>query len=166
MSAVSISGTVREILKANPTYSADEVIAKAKSRGVTAPANGIRVVVHKVRSELRKVGVVAPAAKPATPVAKPATPVAKPGVAKSAPVPATKPAAPVAKASVASTNGASTDGLSHVFTNVTRVNTVIGLCGGIDHARQAAEAVRACGSVEAFLQHLDLVAGIRTPQKA
>jgi hypothetical protein len=32
----------------------------------------------------------------------------------------------------------------------------------VDQARQVAEAVRACGGIDAFLQHLDLVAGIRT----
>lgn len=33
-------------------------------------------------------------------------------------------------------------------------------------ARRVAEAVRACGGVDAFLQHLDLVAGIRAPESA
>jgi hypothetical protein len=31
----------------------------------------------------------------------------------------------------------------------------------VDHARETAEAVRACGGVEAFLKHLDLVAEIQ-----
>jgi len=51
--------------------------------------------------------------------------------------------------------------LTGVFSNVTQVNTVVTACGGVDQARQVAEAVRACGTLEAFLQHLDLVASLR-----
>jgi len=52
-------------------------------------------------------------------------------------------------------------GLAAVLANVALVNQVVGLCGGPDQARKVAEAVAACGGVDAFLQHLDLVAGIR-----
>ena len=55
--------------------------------------------------------------------------------------------------------------LSAAFDNVARVNTVAGACGGIETAREVAEAVRPCGSVDAFLQCLDLVAGIRSADK-
>jgi hypothetical protein len=51
--------------------------------------------------------------------------------------------------------------LAAVLANVALVNTVVGACGGVETARQAAEAVRACGGVDAFLKHLDLIAGIR-----
>ncbi|MBY0458369.1 MAG: hypothetical protein K2V38_13600, partial [Gemmataceae bacterium] len=56
--------------------------------------------------------------------------------------------------------GAATD-LGSTLSNVSLVNAVFGVCGGADPARQVAEAVRACGGVDAFLQYLDLVAGIR-----
>jgi hypothetical protein len=49
-----------------------------------------------------------------------------------------------------------------VFANVALVNKVVGTAGGVEQARQVAEAVRSCGGVDSFLQHLDLVAGIRT----
>jgi len=48
-----------------------------------------------------------------------------------------------------------------MLTNVLLVNTIVGICGSIENVRQAAEAVQACGGVEAFLQHLELVAKIR-----
>jgi hypothetical protein len=56
--------------------------------------------------------------------------------------------------------------LNVVLSNVALVNKVVGVCGGVDAARQVAEAVRACGSVDVFLQHLDTVAGIRTTATA
>lgn len=51
--------------------------------------------------------------------------------------------------------------LTDIFKNVNLVNKVVGIVGGADHARQVAAAVKACGSVEAFLQHVELVEGIR-----
>jgi hypothetical protein len=51
--------------------------------------------------------------------------------------------------------------LAAVLANVALVNKVVGVCGGVENARQAAEAVRTCGGVDAFLKHLDLIAGIR-----
>jgi hypothetical protein len=53
-------------------------------------------------------------------------------------------------------------GLSGVLANVALVNKAVGAAGGVEQARQVAEAVRSCGGVAAFLQHLDLVAGIRS----
>ena len=44
--------------------------------------------------------------------------------------------------------------------------TVVSACGGIENARAVVEAVRACGSVDAFLQHLALVAEVRSDKKA
>ena len=51
--------------------------------------------------------------------------------------------------------------LTAVLANVALVNDVAAACGGVDQARKVAEAVRVCGSVEAFLQHLELVAKVR-----
>ena len=48
-----------------------------------------------------------------------------------------------------------------VLANVAMVNTAVGVSGGVEQARKVAETVRACGSVDAFLQHLDLVAQLR-----
>jgi hypothetical protein len=67
-----------------------------------------------------------------------------------------KPATPAPSAAKSSSPD-----LTNVFANVAVVNKVVGTAGGVEPARQVAEAVRWCG-VEAFLQHLDLVAGIRT----
>jgi len=50
--------------------------------------------------------------------------------------------------------------LAGIFANVALVNKVRTLCGGTENAKQVAEAVRECGSVDVFLQHLDLVTGI------
>jgi hypothetical protein len=141
MPASSMSSVVRSILSANINLSADEVIKKAKTQGVTAADASIRYAVHNVRSELKK-----KAAKGAAPKAVPAA-----ARATKTPAPA------LAKAVVP----APTLDLSATLANVALVNTVVGACGGVEQARQAAEAVQACGSVEAFLQHLELVAKVR-----
>lgn len=52
--------------------------------------------------------------------------------------------------------------LSGVLSNVALVNAAVAASGGVEQARQVADAVRACGGPEAFVQYLDLVAGIRT----
>ena len=73
------------------------------------------------------------------------------------------PAAPAAAQPAAAPPAASpaTGELGLVLANVSLVNKMVGTCGGVDQARQVAEAVRSCGSVDMFLQHLDIVAGIR-----
>jgi hypothetical protein len=129
---LTTSGVVRAILTADPSLSADEVIKRAKTKGLKAPEAAIRTTVHNVRSELKK-----KAARPAPAAARTTV----------APAPAPSATAPTE--------------LTGVLTNVALVNSVVGACGGVDPARKAAEAVRACGGVEAFLLHLDLVAGIR-----
>jgi hypothetical protein len=45
--------------------------------------------------------------------------------------------------------------------NMASVHRVALACGGVEPARQVAEAVRACGGVDAFLQHRDLLAGLQ-----
>ena len=142
MPAVVMSSVVRAILTADINLSADEVIKRARLKGVTAPERSVRDTIYNVRSGLKKKGVrPAPAAARETKVAKPAAPV-KPA-----------PAAPV--------RSSSAPGLAGVLANVALVNAVVGASGGIEPVRQVAEAVRACGGVEAFLQHLDLVAKVR-----
>jgi hypothetical protein len=133
MPAVSVSPVVRAILTADNTLSADEVIKRAKAKGVTAPDSNIRDTVYNIKSELRK-----KAAKPA------------PAAARETKAPAAPAAVAVAPSDLAS-----------ILANVAQVDTAVGACGGVDHARQVAEAVRACGSVDAFLQHLELVAKMR-----
>lgn len=140
---VAVSPVVRAILTENIDLPTDEVIKRAKAQGVTAPEKSIRDTLYNVKSELRKKG-----AKPA-PAAARAT--------KTAPAPK-----PVVIPASAPTPSPSAPDLSSVLANVALVNTVAGACGGVDQARKVAEAVRACGSVEAFLQHLDLVVQVRS----
>lgn len=145
--ATSTSAVVRSVLGANLKLTADEVVRKAKARGVTAPEASIRNLVYNIRGELRKKAAGAPKAVPA----------AARETAGPAPAP-TRTAAP--KPTPAPTPSSAPD-LPGVLANVALVNTVVGVAGGGEQARRVAEAVRACGGVEAFLQHLDLVAGIR-----
>jgi len=142
MAKVSISAIVREVLTKDPTLNTDEVVKRVKARGITAPPKSVKHVVHNLRKEFRKPSMVAvPAPAPKVSV-KPATPITTP-VAR--PIQAT----------------AASSGLAEVLANVALVNRVLGLCGGADNARHVAEAVRSCGGIDPFLQHLDLVAGIR-----
>jgi hypothetical protein len=134
----SVSSVVRAILSENIDLPADEVIQEARRRGLTATPASVRSSVHNVRSELKKKGTrPAPAAARETRLEAPAA----------APAPA--PAA-----------GGGGD-LAAVLANVALVNRVIDACGGGENVRQAAEAVRSCGGVDPFLQHLDLLLGIR-----
>ncbi|WP_162668137.1 hypothetical protein [Gemmata massiliana] len=145
-----MSSVVRSILSDDLDLPADEVIRKARIRGVTAPEKSIRDTVYGIRSELKKKSAKS---SPSKPVVAPTTrtpepaPVAIPEVVV-APVPSPSPSPSVPD-------------LSSVLANVARVNTVIGECGGAETARQVVEAIRACGSVDAFLQNLDLIATIR-----
>jgi len=140
----STSAVVRSILSADLNLPADEVIKKAKGRGLKASEATIRHLVYNIRSELKK---CVPSPKPVAP-SKPAK-----AAARQTPKPAPKPAV----------SSAPSD-LTKVFSNVALVNKVVGVAGGVDQARKVAEAVRACGGVDAFLKHLDLVAGIRTSE--
>jgi hypothetical protein len=140
-----MSPIVRDILSQDINLSADEVIKKARAKGVTAPDSSVRDTIYNVRSELKK---------------KAAKPGAKTTAPKSAPAPtAARKTAPAPKA-VRIPLSPNPD-VAATLANVALVNTVVGACGGVEPARQAAEAVRACGSVDAFLQHLDLVAKVR-----
>jgi hypothetical protein len=145
----STSAIVREILSADQSLTADQVVAAVRKRGQSASDDYIRKLTYHIRSELKKAGTKAPtAAAPAsTRPASTATQAPKPVPVAARETPAPKPAAP--------------SDLPSVLANVALVNGVVGLCGGPDNARKVAEAVAACGGVEAFLLHLDLVAGIR-----
>ena len=131
-----IRTVVREILTDNVEQPVPDVIRKARARGVTASDAAIREAVYEIKGALRR-------AKPkAAPAAAHAT------------KPKTEPAAEPAAAA---------PDLSSVLTNVALVNAVVTAAGGVEAARKVAEAVRACGGVDAFLLHLDLVAQVRGP---
>lgn len=145
MAELSTSGVVRDILTSDPEMPSDEVIRRAKAKGLRVTDEQIRKSINNQRNPIRS----QVAAVKVAPVA--AREIAPPKVAPTVSAPA-------------ATTG--TPDLAAVLANVALVNAVVGECGGVENARRAAEAVRACGSVEAFLQHLDLVAGIRSPETA
>ena len=144
MAKVSISSAVREILGADPSLSTDEVIKRAKAKGVTAPVESIRHGIHNLRKEFRNTAKPAPTkgASPRAVVDRSPTPVE--AVVAVAPIQVSTPV----------------HDLAGIFATVALVSKVRTLCGGMENAKQVAEAVRACGSVDVFLQHLDLVTGI------
>jgi hypothetical protein len=100
---VSTSAVVRDILSAAPSLSADQVIAAARRRGVTAPDKSLRKLAHNIRSELNKVKT-----KPSASAAQAPKPV--PVAARETPAP--KPAA-------------TPSDLSSVLANVSLVNSVV-----------------------------------------
>lgn len=144
MTKLSTQGVVRDILLKNPNRDTDDVVRRAKAKGLTVPDSKIRHAVHnlrnKVRAEVGSTAKVVPAAARETTAPKPA-------LAEATPTAATP-----------------NIDLPGVLANVALVNNIVGLCGGIENARQAAEAVEKCGGLEAFLQHLTLVDQIRSSQ--
>jgi hypothetical protein len=149
MSAPNTSEVVRTILNKHPNLDMEDIVKRAKARGVTSPDKSIRTTVYNEKKKLRDAALVAPAA------ARTTTPASEPAASTTSP--SAKTAISVAPA---------TGGLAGVFANVAHVNKVVDLSGGVENARAVAEAVRACGSVDEFLQHLDLVAGIRSDKSA
>ncbi len=146
MAELSVSSVVRDILTGDPETPSDEVIRRAKAAGLRATDEQIKKSINNQRNAIRaKVAAtkVAPAAAHET---------VPPKAAPAVPAPAATP--PV------------TLDLAGVLGNVALVNKVVGLCGGVENARRTAEAVQACGSLEAFLQHLELVATIRGGEAA
>jgi cell division protein FtsN len=157
MAELSVRGVVRQVLTTNLDLPADDVIRRLRARGVKAPEADIRLAVHKVRSDLKSRQKAAGKAKPA-----PAAPAAaRQTPARPAAAPAKPPAAP-AKPPAAAAPAAAPAELPKVLANVALVNRVVGQCGGAANARQVVEAVKKCGGLDAFLLHLDLVAGIRS----
>jgi hypothetical protein len=140
MAELSTSGVVREILTGDPEMPSDEVIRRAKSKGLRVSDEQIRKSINNQRNPIR----------------------AKVAAKKVAPTVASEAVPP--KAAPAATTGA--PDLAGVLGNVALVNTVVGLCGGVENARRTAEAVQACGGLGAFLQHLELVATIRGGEAA
>jgi hypothetical protein len=150
------------ILSDDLTLPADEVIKKAKSRGVVQAEATIRNLAYNIRSELKKKAVQGSIASRSTSPAKPAI-AAKAASVTAKPAASAKLTPPVRKPSASAKLPAPSPGptdLAEVFANVALVNGVIGACGGVEDARQTIEAVQAVGGVKAFLQHLDLVASI------
>lgn len=145
MAAAVMNTVIRSILNTDLEMPAEEVIKKARAQGVKQPDKIIKHNIYNLRSSMRKdVG------KPIAAVAR--TTVAPKSPAK--PTPSSKPAPVVSKPSPALD-------LKDVFANVALVNKVVAACGGVDQARQVAAAVRACGGLDAFVQHLDLLAGLQ-----
>ena len=126
MAELSISSVVRDILTSDPEMPSDEVIRRAKARGLRVTDEQIRKSVNNQRNAIR-------AKVSATTVA--------PLVASETAPPKAAPAVPASAAT------AGTPDLAGVLGNVALVNTVVGLCGGVKNARQTAEAVQACGGL-------------------
>jgi hypothetical protein len=146
--SATVSATVRDVIKGDVNVPADDIVRKVKAKGVTASESSIREAIYNVKSALRK------AAKKNT---------AKPKPSKPAPAAARETKQPEVVATVAPVAVAApvAPDLRAVFANVALVNGVLDACGGVDGARKVVEAVRACGGVEPFLMHLDLVAQVR-----
>jgi len=136
----SLSSIIRNVLTENPSNSTDELIIEVKRRGRKDSDERIRSNIYSVRKHLKKQVTAA-----LTTSTSSTTPVS------------TTPAVQLKEAD-------HTMELSAVLANVVLVNRALGAVGGIENARQVAEAVRSCGSVELFLQHLETVAGIRTAE--
>jgi hypothetical protein len=141
------SSVVRSILSGDLNLTADQVVAKAKARGLRAAESSIRALVYNIRGELNRAKAKAPRV------------VASAAQKTAAPAPAPAPVAPTPAAPAPA-------GLTHVLSNVALVNAAVAASGGVERAKQVAEAVRACGGSDAFTQYLDLVAGIRTDAPA
>ena len=142
MAELSISSVVRELLTLDPEMSAAEVVKRAKAKGLNASAESIRHRLNNLRVEYRQKAQAVPALASRT---------ESPAPTASAPKPPRSDAPPSA--------GGAPD-LAAVFANVVLVDRVRSLCGGAENARHVVEAVRACGGVDPFLLHLDLVAGL------
>lgn len=138
---LGISEVIRPILSANIEMPADEIITAAKSQGLKAPDASIRNSIHNMRSQMRREVKPTPAAARQTQKPK-------------APKAAIRSVAP-------SLEPTTSPDLTAFLANVSLVNRVVGQCGGIENAQQVVDAVRACGGLEAFLQHLETVATIR-----
>ena len=145
MAAPIMNTVLRSILTSDLEMPAAEVVKKARALGVKQPDATIKHNIYNLRSSMRN-------PKPTS---------AQPAVARTTPATKTVASKPIAKPAGSNAPAIPSTDLNGVFANVALVNKVVAISGGVDQARQVAEAVRACGSVEVFLQHLDLVAGVR-----
>ncbi|MBP3955685.1 hypothetical protein J8F10_10370 [Gemmata sp. G18] len=151
-----MSSVVRAILSENLDLSADDVIRKAKVRGVTSPERVIRTTAHNIKSELKRRAAKASAPKPI------------PAAARTTKTPDRAPCRP--RSLWLFRGGHSCSGPNLVVSEPrfglgagehrTGEHGRWGMRGA-EPARRVAEAVRACGSVEAFLLHLNLIAQVR-----
>lgn len=121
----------REALTHEPLLTTDDLVARLKSRGITKKDSDIRAVIRKTRGEIRRKGLKTGGAPRPIPV-------------PAAAVVTTPPAAVAADP----------------FAGVRLANKTAHACGGIAKAREVAEAIRAVGGIDAFLERLDLVADI------
>lgn len=126
----------RELLTADPTLSNEAIFTKIKARGVSKSDTVVRDAIRRTRSDMKAKPAPAAARETAEPKAPPAP---EPKVAA-------VPAAPADEASL--------------FAAIGQVNKTAQLCGGVTKARAIADAIRACGGIDAFLRRLDLVAEI------
>ena len=137
----SVDTVVREILTGNLDLSSEDVITRARQKGVTRPAADLRPIINNVRSDMR-------ASK------KKKKTKAGAGLRKKS----TKP--------VAAARTAAGSGEAALLAAVALVNKTAQMCGGFARAREIAEAIRACGGIDAFLKRLALVAEILGPKPA
>jgi hypothetical protein len=170
MATASMSSILRGILTANPAMPNDEIISKAKAAGVNKPDSVIRHNLYNLKTVLKngtsKASRTSPKSKAHQTSAtksitgkSPAPIAVQSSAARRTSDPKSVIAAKAGNNSVA--ESAKAVDLSSIFSNVAKVNEVIAACGGVDRIRGVTEAIRACGSLEAFLQHVDLVADLR-----
>ncbi len=140
MPTPSLSSIIRNVLGESPSITTDEAIIEVKRRGRKDSDKRIRTNIYNIRKLLKKQAAEAPTTSTSS---------------KTTVMP--KPAVVVREVD-------HTKELSTVLANVMLVNRALGAVGGIENARQVAEAVRSCGGVDLFLQHLETVAGIRVAE--
>ncbi|MFO0823272.1 MAG: hypothetical protein U0792_09145 [Gemmataceae bacterium] len=143
MAVLTTSGVVRDILLKDPEIDTNEAVRIAKSKGLKVPDESIRNSIYNLRKGIR-------AQVNATRGAKVAH-----AAARQTAAPKSAPAATTVDSAVPALD------LSEVLGNVALVNKIVGLCGGVENARETAKAVETCGGLKPFLQVLDLVASIR-----
>jgi hypothetical protein len=142
MAVLTTSGVVRDILMKDPEIDTNEAVRIAKSKGLKVPDESIRNSIYNLRKGIRAQVKAGGGAKVAQAAAR------QTAAPKPAPAATSEAAAPALE-------------LGEVLGNVALVNKIVGICGGVENAREAAKAVETCGGLKPFLQVLDLVATIR-----
>ena len=143
MSVISAFAVAKLVLLEDLSMDAEEALRRARTLGAEHPDSELRHAIRCTRGMLKAQADGRWESRPA------------PSAARSI----RKPPAKTPSSSPVVEQPSS----SAMFPNLTRVDAVVSACGGVENVRDLAEAIRACGSVDAFLQHLDLVAGIRSP---
>jgi hypothetical protein len=159
-SPTSLATVLRNIMAGDVDMPMDQIVKKVRAKGLAVTDKTIVNNVYMVRSALRKEKSSPTAAKPTIAVVAP-----KPAeVVAAVPTPASaasKPAVPAPKPTPAVALPEAGPDLADVFANVRLVNKVADECGGIDAVRQVTKAIQACGSVDDFLRHVELVASLK-----